>query len=318
MGYPLMSVVVNVLGAALRMPVRYVFDCSLRTLFGEFCVWTLFTSALYCPLEGGGMAILMLLLQIYLVLMHLPAREKELGSFACVLWLLEANAAANVAFLIVMGLLRAITSSPGYWHAANTGLWPLILLMMALEKLKSPDGSASFWGILQLPNKWYPLFIVSFFSLLNGMVMWSMFAAIGLGYLGFKYPSLHVDLLLPSLARRDAAERKCCGGRSSMLQGQWVPAPGSAPNCGSAAGRPLPSVMGLPSGSGAAAGPSFTVFSGQGNRLGSSEDYEAALPPIWKRELPGPPKDEAEGVAMVSVSGEGSPPEGSEKGDNAA
>merc|ERR1719253_1729603 len=62
------------------------------------------------------------------------------------------------------------------------GLWPFYLVLLSTQCYQDPDGVRSFWGILQIPNKWYPLFFVGFFSLLSGSPRPDLVCALIVGY----------------------------------------------------------------------------------------------------------------------------------------
>merc|ERR1719296_459444 len=106
------------------------------------------------------------------MMMGFPNREKELGSTAFLLWMLIMTACVNLVYLLFNWVLTNIVyrSSPtGIVHmvASSRGFWPLILVSITQQSLQDPDGSTSFWGFVQIPNKWYPIALVGFFSLLN-------------------------------------------------------------------------------------------------------------------------------------------------------
>merc|ERR1712129_83650 len=176
--------------------------------------WTFFVSGFYHQL-GSGMSFLMLLIELYMGMQHFPRRERELGSASFLLWLMLVNAVTNVLFLTVMTILSATTGKVGFFLAANTGLWSLIITNLSMNLLADPNGSSNFWGFFDIPNRWYPLFFVGIFSLFSGQVLWNLFAAVGIAYLVFRFPALNVERLLPSASKVDRLEKCLCGQRSS-------------------------------------------------------------------------------------------------------
>merc|ERR1712232_801539 len=118
-------------------------------------------------------------------------------------------------------------------------------------------------GVIQIPNKWYPAFFVGIFCLLNQRMMWHLLTGVGVGYIGYFYPLLHLDRLLPSASCIATAEQRLCRERRSCLHGSWLPASarGYMPtSLGSASSRPAPTTLG--SSSWLSTSNKFTVFSG--------------------------------------------------------
>jgi len=273
--------------------LEYMFSCSLRVVFGRFGVWTILMSAFYRPF-AGGISFLMLLLELYMGLTFFPAKERELGSCVFAVWALVANVAANLVFLGLMVAL-SVFDWRQFYTVSNTGLWPLLMVLLSFRALSDPESSTSLWGVVLIPNKWYPFALVALFSLMNGIVMWNLFAAISVGYMAYAYPRFHIDRLLPSPTLLDSSERRCCISKRDFLGGAWLSSStnyrgvevSSSRNAG-----PSASVVGH----------SFTVFSGAGNRLGSEDDPEnkssKATGPLVQPGsatcLPGDPESESE------------------------
>merc|ERR1719160_1220153 len=99
----------------------------------------------------------------------------------------------------------------------SNGLRPFYLVLLSTQCYADPDGVRSFWGILQIPNKWYPLFFVAFFSLLSGMPRPDLVCALVVGYF-YGYGIWNLDRFLPSKSQLGKAEdlfwrcccRRCC------------------------------------------------------------------------------------------------------------
>jgi len=297
--YPTLSLVLTLMEAAGGVPVHRLFACSARAVFWDLRIWTPFLSVFYRPFVGG-MGFLMTLLELYMGMVHFPQRERELGSAAFAVWALLANAAANSIYLLIM--LALSTLNAGYLYAPNMGMFELIMVLMSSQVLANPGGSSNFWGLIAIPNKWYPLALVGIFSLLNMAIMWNMLAAVAVGYVALKYPP-GIDRLLPPQATIKRIDGACCSNRRALLGGWWVPAGGlSLPGAYSGA-SPAPSLFGSSDAGRAqelqpAGRPAkFTAFSGPGRRLGDgSEDA-------------GPKPGAAAAAAMERArAGAGSPP----------
>jgi len=288
-GYPAMGLCFAILGG-FGLSVDFAFTCSLYAVAGKFWIWTLALSGFYHHFMGG-ISFLMLLLEMYMAMQHMPRRERELGSTAFLLWLLLLNAAINAVYLVLMVALSS-TWNAWYYYSSNTGLWPPIVAMMSMQLLADPGGSTSFWGLVAIPNKWYPLFFIGMFSLFNGMMLWDMVAATAVAYAGFLRPGADLDRLLPSQAKLHALECRMCGSDTKVFLGAaWIGACSAAGSSASSSGgwssagggdgnRPAGQVLGLqmPSRTSGGSG-KFTVFSGQGNVLGTNSPRGGAPAP---------------------------------------
>lgn len=295
-GLPAASISLMILGSALE-PVaqltEMLFTCSLLTVVKKFWVWTLLTGPLYSPI-GSGMAFLFTLFQIYMGMMSFPIREKELGSMNFIVWSFAVIALISVAYLCVMFLFtlwyHGTFTELHYWGNRWGGLWPLIIVCLTLRMLGDPTGSTSFWGLVQIPNKWYPVAIVCFFCLLSGMrVLWELVAALAIGYAD---PWIKLEqrlLIVRGCASR--LEQTCfgCCVRGGFLGASWVAAPNAQAGASwasreddgrysnlsdfgrSGGGQQLSAQGRTVQAGGSGGGGSFTAFAGSGNRLGSNE-----------------------------------------------
>lgn len=281
-GYPVMSLGLQAVSSAgCEWLVSGLFDNNLNSLKG-LKLWTLFWGPFYTPL-ASGMAFLMIMFEMYMSMIYFPRREKDMGSFLFLLWMFLINAVTSLAYLSIMFCFAAYNhgtfNETRYMYQPLRGLWPLIMVCLTLNSLSDPDGTSSFWGLMQIPNKWYPIALVAFFSLLNGMsIQWSILCAVAVGY---AYPKLRLERFLPSRTKADRLEQRCCAnGRCGCLErltkASWVPASDTS-DFGADSGRgggwwggsledsasPAPS-------SGGGRGGSFTAFAGAGNRLGEA------------------------------------------------
>lgn len=282
-GYPVMSLALQMVSSAgLEWLVTGLFDNSLHSL-KSFKLWALLWGPFYQPLSSG-MAFLMIIFEMYMSMAYFPHREKEMGSSIFLLWMFLINAMTGLAYLSIMFCFATYNhgnfNGLRYEYQPMKGLWPLVMVNLTLTSLSDPDGSSSLWGLVQIPNKWYPIALVGFFSLLNGMkIQWSIACAVAIGY---AYPKLRLERCLPSRTKADRLEQRCCAnGRCGFLErltkASWVPA-SSTSDFGADTGRgggfwggsaeesPAPSSSG-------GRGGNFTAFAGSGNRLG-----EASVP----------------------------------------
>lgn len=266
-----------------RMTVVRGFICCLETVVGDWYVWTMLTGAFYRQF-AGGMSFLMMLFELYMVAIYMPSHEKDLGSLLTFVWVLLMNFVTNIIFLALMFFLSK-TSSPHYAMLPNQGLWPVLMICLTLQMMSNPGGSTSFWGIAQIPNKWYPIGLVGFFSLLSMSVMWNLIAALAIGY-GSTY--LRLDKLLPSRVTVNKVEQRCCGAHTrSILGASWVRASDTNEFQLESGDRRYATLadFGRPGASGtqlqartdaeamgSAANGNFVAFAGSGQRLGDGGD----------------------------------------------
>jgi len=238
----------------------------------------------------------MTLFEIYMAMAYFPTREKELGSTTFLIWIVLVNFMVNIVFLLLMFALSYIMG--GMYTMMNiNGLWPMLMICITLRCLGDPNGSTSFWGLVQIPNKWYSICLAGFFCLLSGMrVMWDFVAALIVGY---SYLPLRLERFLPSRTWASKAERRCVGsGRCNCFRAAWVAAvdtPGYAAEStdrryatlsdfGRSGGgsQPLTQAREVqPTGR-------FEAFGGAGNRLGDGTDTNVPLQPVQQA----PPQQE--------------------------
>lgn len=317
-GYPLLSMALSIAEQAAPTVVAMGFDCTLFTVVKRWWVWTMITGAFFRPF-ANGMAFLFMLFEVYMGMQLFPTKEKELGSLCFAFWVCLMNFCVNVIFLSTMYILSAfqqnMMSRMMYWMLPNQGLWPLVFIAISLQVLADPDGSTSFWGVVSIPNKWYPLCLLGFFSLMSQGIMWNCAAAVLIGYL---YPRLRLERLLPGRVRANRWETRCCGGccnnpicwcATMCLSGTWLMAADTSGyeiesgdrryatvsdfgrsgmtqlsnqrNSDQQASQPAPSTQ-------------FVAFAGSGNRLGDGGEAAVALnlpsaPPQEMRSVPADP-----------------------------
>lgn len=252
-----------------------IFACSLSNV-GNLYLWTFFLTCFFSQMFSDGMSFLFGLITVYMVMLYFPVKEKEMGSTAFFIWILLTSALINVIYLTIMFCESLIWPSPAIYFQSVRGFWPLILVVITLSSLSDPDGSTNFWGLVQIPNKWYPISLVGFFCLINRLkILWDLVAALLVGY-GFVYLNLE-RFFFPAPARAGCIELQCCrGGRCSMLGASWIPATTTSgysndaglSDFGRTSGQQL---------TGAFGGNDFQVFAGSGNVLGDGSSEPALM-----------------------------------------
>ncbi|CAE7817733.1 mcb [Symbiodinium sp. CCMP2456] len=287
-GYPVMSFAVLMIASASETTAWLVdgfFHCSIANLM-ELKLWTLLWGPFYVELSSG-MAFVMILFEMYMAMSHFPAQEKEMGSTTFLLWMFLINTLTSLLYLPVMFCLGMYYHmQPYYYHQSLRGLWPMIMVCLTLSALSNPDSSTNFWGLVKIPNRWYPLALTGLFMLLNGKIMWNFLVALAIGY---GYPKLRLERLLPSKTRVDRLEQKCCrGGRCQLLGTSWIPAATTSSydldvqidrryrNFSDFGNTDATNSTTATSG---AAGGQFVAFGGSGNRLGEAPATEMEARP---------------------------------------
>lgn len=214
------------------------------------------------------------LIEVWMGMMYFPSKERELGSATFLAWLLVTNAFVDLLYITVAFAL-SLAWDPRYkFFMMINGMWPLVMLALTLQSLSDPDGSSSFWGMITLPNRWYPVFIVGLFSLMNMRVMWDITCAVAVGY---AYRYLPLEWLLPRRSRARALESRCLCGRRSLLGAPWVFAmEATAGATQSSSDRRYAGFLDWGRGGSSATGGGsapvgFSAFAGAGNRLGESQ-----------------------------------------------
>lgn len=214
--YLAVSIGVLILGSTFPMLPAYLTCNYLAVAYGGF-FWTVLTSPFYRPFQGG-MSFIMVLFELYMVVSYLPLREKEVGSGTFVWWIFMVMFLVNCFFLLEMfGLCHLY--DPELAVFPSSGLWSLIIVDMCLRSLSDPSGTTNFWGAIQIPNKWYPIFLVVIFSLFSMSPMWDLIAALAVGYL---YIFVNLGRCLPRVTRINSCERRCCSSPRLCFGGSWI------------------------------------------------------------------------------------------------
>lgn len=213
-----LTVSIGVLALSTSFPaLPFFLTCNFIAVFGAHFFWTVVTSPFYRPF-GGGMSFLMMLFELYMIVSYLPVREKEVGSGTFLAWIFMVILVVNCFFLVEMFALTNLYD-PQLALFPSSGLWGLILVDLTLRSLANPEGSTNFWGTIQIPNKWYPVFLVAIFSLFSMAPMWDLIAALAAGYL---YPLANLGRCLPRVTRINSCERRCCSSPRVCFGGSWI------------------------------------------------------------------------------------------------
>lgn len=263
--YPALSISASLL-AAVVPAAQLAVHCAAATVVGKGYVWTLLTAFLVTPLTFGP-AIIFFCLELYMALSLLAPRERVLGSAAFLAWTTIISTLVNTVFVGMTFGLSFL--DPEYALLPIQGMWPIIIVSMTVQCLAKPLESASFWGVVSIPNKWYPLFLASVFSLFSGRIMWDFVAALSVGY---AHDRLGLQRAVEGRSWVAALERCLSRLITRLTSGPWVPA-GGAPEPGDVmeAGGGGGSVFrrgGARKAPAEAQQPSFRAFGGSGQKLG--------------------------------------------------
>lgn len=255
----------------------------LSVVYGHFW-WTLVTSPFFRPFQGG-MSFIMVLFELYMAVSYFPTREKEVGSGSFLAWIFMVVLVINSLFLVGMfGLCHFY--DPQLAMFPSSGLWGIILVDLTLRSLANPEGTTSFWGAIDIPNKWYPVFLVVVFSLFSMSPLWDLIAALAAGYL---YPLVRLGRCLPRVTRVNSIERRCCSAPRVCFGGSWVFATetqgydvetgarryANLGDLGSTTGQQDMTRSGTrqpPGNARTSSSSNFTAFAGSGQRLGDGGD----------------------------------------------
>jgi len=256
--YPTISLVLALFSGIVPL-LQLVFPaCSVATVFGRGLFWAVPFGFLYEPVMFGP-ALLFVLLELYMAAVLFAARERALGSSAFLCWVTLTSAVVSAVFLSITSALSVVLGSI-YQVMPIQGLWPSLIVCLTIRSLAKVGETSNLWGVVQIPNKWYPIFLGVLMSLLSGQILWDMVAALCVGY-AHRYQTLDCVVL----GRSWTAGLESVGCVIAQRMGtSWVP-PGGTDWSSVEIGN---STYGLQSGS--TNSPSFRVFQGQGQRLGGT------------------------------------------------
>jgi len=255
--YPAISATMMLLGGVLKvlLPV-----CNVLNVLKGGLIWAMPLSFCWRPIQVGP-GVLFLFLELYMALTMLSIRERAMGSTVFMCWLAICSTIISAGFVVLMFLL-SFAMGPTYLVQPVQGLWPMIMACLTMRSLGKPDEHTQVaGGILNIPNKWYPVFLIALLSLFSGAIMWDMLVALAFG---FAHERFKIERLVVGRLWVDSLERRatCLSGRcGQLLGGDWVPTGGAPlPQDELEGGGDRPAQA-------KAKGP--VAFSGAGQRLGS-------------------------------------------------
>ena len=108
--------------------------------------------------------------------------ENSIGSTAFLTVLLAIGGLTNIIFLVTCLLLCLITGSNIWLLARSSGIWTIVLGLVAMECSKAPSGSTRRFIFASVPTLYYPLAILAFFSLMSKQIRLSYVISVLVGY----------------------------------------------------------------------------------------------------------------------------------------
>jgi len=256
--YPAASLMMTLLGGVLSLLLPL---CNASNVLQRGLIWALPLSFCWRPIQLGPDA-LFLLLELYMALSLLSSRERTLGSTPFLCWIGVCSMLISTAYVVLMYLLSFVMG-PSILAMPIQGIWPIIMACLTIRSLSKPDENSNFWGVVQIPNKWYPVVLTAIFCLISARILWDFVLALAFGFAHENFKLADRFVVGGSWMSLDSSLSSRSGKVSEKIGGDWVPL-GGAPlpddvmESGSSAGQPI----GRPTGT--------VAFSGAGQRLGSS------------------------------------------------
>ena len=160
-------------------------DIPYYTLF-YVNIWRLITNSF---MTTGLLSIIFSLIFWYSDAVKL---EKEIGTIKYMLIFLMNTLCIQVLYCTLMLILSLITQNKSFLklkmvyfnkRPINSGLWPIAMCDLTLLCLSNPESSKKLFLLPCIVKaKYYPLFLLLLFSIINGLD-YELFCAIGFGYL---------------------------------------------------------------------------------------------------------------------------------------
>ena len=186
----LMSLVIAFYLVSWFVPTAFLACCSYQVT--RLQLWRLFTS----PFAVRGL--LELLFGLLVTYQQLPALELQLGTLSCLFMYGTITALTNLLYVAATVLITVASgNSLGRAGGCVSGLWAPFMALLTIQTRRSSQESMSFWGMCNIPTKWYPLFLVAIFSLLGSDPV-SLLAGVAVG---FAYESGRCSVMQLSDAR---------------------------------------------------------------------------------------------------------------------
>lgn len=129
--------------------------------------------------------LLTLILSAWAALMYFAQVEREYGTLRFVIWFLMGTISVGLLYLLVMFIIAQF--SPQWQLIPCVGLWPPLIIAMTQRALAAPEeATVPFWGLAQIPARWYPLVLIGFFSLLSMQLEVDLLSAWFLGVAAYQ------------------------------------------------------------------------------------------------------------------------------------
>lgn len=127
----------------------------------------------------------------------------------------------NITFLVISIINYILTQNSAVLLHSTSGIWTVLLGVIALECSSAPEGSKRKLFVVDVPTKYYPLVLVAFFAMLSGGGFpVSYLISVGIGY-SYGYGKL--DRLKLGVSRRQSWEASLLR-KFTMRQG-WIVGP---------------------------------------------------------------------------------------------
>jgi membrane associated rhomboid family serine protease len=170
----LMSLVFAFYLVSWFVPTAFLACCSYQVT--RLQLWRLLSSPL------AVRSVLELLFGLVVTYQQLPALERQLGTLSCFFMYFTLTALINVLYVASNVVITVASgSSLGRAGGCVSGLWAPFMALLTIQTRRSSEQSMSFWGMCNIPTKWYPLFLVLLFSLLGSDPI-SLLAGVAVGY----------------------------------------------------------------------------------------------------------------------------------------
>ena len=178
------------------MITRYILICQAITWILSFFIdfsfaiannthYTIFRFELYrIVLSPFVCTSLMSLVFAYISFVDNGRRlEFSMGSTAFAALLLTIAVVTNLLFLVVCGILYALSGNRGYLFSPSIGIWIILFAVIAIECAKAPQNSMRKLFFFNVPTIYYPLALLCLFSIFGGFqISYVISMAVGYAY----------------------------------------------------------------------------------------------------------------------------------------
>jgi len=113
---------------------------------------------------------------------HGKLLEFSIGSSSFAALVFTLGAVTNLAFLLLsLALYFMSGGNMLYLHGGSSGIWTILLALIAIECCKAPQDSKRKLFVIEMPTIYYPLGVLALFTLFGGVNL-SYFLSVGVGY----------------------------------------------------------------------------------------------------------------------------------------